>query len=196
MTDVPCVRNLVGSQWLTDIDLSQLANLINKTNIALCFVLQHPTLLFSDHTLQNKLERLTSKLERAHNIMNIGRNQTGQSHIDVTGSAGGCRWTLLLFEAESSTWYYGDSLAWPFPSNPDCLVSLLRQVEPKTGVKLIGQNVQCQVLHSPNSIDSKHAHTRARLLQDGRCNCWEITTPKGVQETESSYRDQKKLRLS
>ncbi len=157
-----CIRNLVGSHWLTDRELMALASIINKQSDAICFVLQNPILLFSDESLQRKLDLLCSHQESAKSVfifINVGKNNKGQTHMDLDGNSGGCHWALLFFEAGSSTWYYGDSLGWLFPSKSDSLVSALRQIEQKASVTLIGTKVCCQPLHNPSSVNSKHTHT-------------------------------------
>ena len=52
---ITCVRNLVGTQWLTDVSVVYMANLINSTtSSALCMVVQHPTFMFSNELLARK----------------------------------------------------------------------------------------------------------------------------------------------
>lgn len=55
-------------------------------------------------------------------------------------------------------WYYGDSLAWQIPSNMHRLVSLLQQVQTKSGITLLCPNVQYEVLHHPGSRDDHYGH--------------------------------------
>lgn len=69
---VTCVRNLVGTRWLTDVILTYFANLINTTiSNTLCFVLQHPSAMFSHKPLLDKMERISCGQEVVEKIIII-----------------------------------------------------------------------------------------------------------------------------
>ena len=68
---ITCVRNLVGTQWLTDVSVVYMANLINSTtSSALCMVVQHPTFMFSNELL-SKLERVRSGKDVVQDILSF-----------------------------------------------------------------------------------------------------------------------------
>ena len=160
---ISCVQNLVGTHWLTDSTLKYIADIINDTrNDTLCFVLQHPSLLFIDK-FKAKLEKIKAGQEVKNIIivLNIARSENGRTDIALEGSDGGCHWTLLFFQtSDSSTWYYGDSLAWPFPSNHDVLLTSLKRVQEMSGLSLLSPKIHCQALHDSNNVFSKHTCTR------------------------------------
>ena len=126
------MRNLVGTRWLTDNDLIYFINLINtKISNTLCFVLQHPSAMFSHKPLLDKMESICGKevVEKIIIILNIARTDKGETNIALEGTDKGCHWTLLFFKRNSPVWYYGDSLRWSFPLNPLCLENILMQAE-------------------------------------------------------------------
>ena len=85
-----CVRNLVGTRWLTDGDLTYFANTINTTvSNTLCFVLQHPSAMFSHKPLLGKMERISSGQEVVENIiviLNIAKTTKGEMSIALEGT--------------------------------------------------------------------------------------------------------------
>ena len=124
---IACARNLIGTQWLTDTCTGYIANLINSsTSSALCVIAQHPKVMFNTALLA-KLEKIRLRQDVVQDIfilLNVGKTEIGET---LEGGTGGFHWALLFFHVGSSTWYYGDSLAWQFPSNTHCLVSLLKK---------------------------------------------------------------------
>ena len=98
------VRNLVSTRWLTDGNLTDFANLINTTiTNTLCFVLQHPSVMFSH---LDKMERITFGQEVLENIiiiLNIARTEKGETNIALEGTDG-CHWTLIFQKKPPSLW--------------------------------------------------------------------------------------------
>ena len=169
-----CVRNLVGTRWLTDSDLTYIANLINTTaSNALCFVLQQPSAIFANEALQKKIEKISSGQEVMENvfiILNIARTDNGDTKIALEGPDNGCHWTLLFFHANSPNWYYGDSLGWPCPSNSQCLVEILKQVEKRCKSTFVSSNVRYLPLHNPSTTRNHHCNENCSFYPLQTCS--------------------------
>ena len=158
---IACARNLIGTQWLTDTCTGYIANLINSpTSSALCVIAQYSKVMFNTELLA-KLEKIRLRQDVVQDIfilLNVGKTEIGETNIALEGGTGDFHWALLFFNVGSSTWYYGDSLAWQFPSNTHCLVSLLKKFEDLSGLGLLPQNIRCELLHDPYSKNDQYIH--------------------------------------
>ena len=75
---IACVRNLVGTQWLSDVCVDYIANLINTlTSSTLCLVAHKETVMFCSD-LMSKLHQIQLKQDNPSDvfvILNIGRKK-------------------------------------------------------------------------------------------------------------------------
>ena len=139
----------------------------HKISNTLCFVLQHPSAMFSHKPLLDKMERIScgqEVVEKIIIILNIARTDKGETNIALEGTDNGCHWTLLFFKRNSPVWYYGDSLGWPFPLNSLCLENIVMQAEKKCGSKFIAPRVQCLPLHDPSNTSKHHCNRNCKLF--------------------------------
>jgi len=152
---ITCVQNLVGTQWLTDVSVVYMANLINSTtSSALCMVVQHPTFMFSNELL-SKLERVRSGKDVVQDIfviLNVGKKSTGDSKIVFEGGDGGCHWTLLFFHANSPTCM----VLWGFFGLAITIKYASVSISTAASSNKVSQN---NVQHHPGSRDDHYGHT-------------------------------------
>jgi len=131
--------------------------------------------MFANEALQKKIEieKISSGQEVVENvfiILNIARTDNGDTKIASEGPDNGCHWTLLFLHANSPNWYYGDSLGWPCPSNSQCLVETLKQVEKRCNSTFVSSNVRYLPLHNPSTTRNHHCNENCSFYPLQTCS--------------------------
>ena len=138
------IQNLVGNRWLTDSDIDSIFQIINKKyhNIV-AFVCKPRQCMYSSAGLRDKVTQCNGTcITKIIIALNVGREENGTCYVSNEGRSG-IHWSLLIIDINKHTAYYGDSLAWPLPTN------LTNIVESSSTLVLADLGINIKVVGNP-----------------------------------------------
>ena len=113
------IQNLVGDRWLTNFDIDAIFEIINKKyDNVIGFVCKPSEFVYSFAGLQEKVARtMKSETSVARIIVALNIGCENGKYFITDEERTGEHWSLLIIDINNNTAYYGDSLAWPLPTN-------------------------------------------------------------------------------
>lgn len=163
------IRNFVGERWLTDCEIDQVFQIINKTyENTIAFVSKPTRFMYSCSGLRKKIQNVQGKGTKVSKIilaLNVGCNSDGTCYVSDDKQKG-LHWALLAIDVTKCTAYYGDSLGWPLPTNIMSTVgSNIKQIEEDLGIDIASSLNNITVIRNSADGSQSDLHTQFYPVQ-------------------------------
>ena len=149
------LKDVIGTRLMTDGLMSWLINKVNKTNLGNAFCVSYCEEYRGDTWSDECVERFNDDYDDSKPpkclivILNVGKRDDGKVFIgfdnDGKKSYFPCHYSLLVYDFEEATAWYGDSLGWKKPDIIDRHISDLVNLLVSQKVTITSKEVHCTV---------------------------------------------------